>query len=315
MNRMIYNRIFRAVLITGLLFSAGCSSGTAAAAPEAESTPVPETEVPEAQDTSPKLKEDADISTDIALGKWHPKAIIKGSEVIPLESDQVDPNDRIVLLADGTFLYQSGETRNLGPWAPIEVPGYDHTYLLSRKADGENSFMAFLPKADHNSLILFEVGENVGEQQILYAREGEESLYVEEDKTTVTGGSSSDPSESGKTGGSYEQPAVSAKKACDGESYGAGSDWAKYDSNNDGCINDIEFQNGMNDAIEKRTGGSSYSSDKTDRTGLCEFKQNGVYVCNKKAMSGYSFCQEHWDMMYAGYEAFKDTYDQVTGNR
>jgi hypothetical protein len=136
-----------------------------------------------------------------------------------------------------------------------------------------------------------------------------------EDKTTVTGGSSSDQSESGKTGGSYEQPTVSAKKACDGESYGAGSDWAKYDINNDGCINDIEFQNGMNDAIEKRTGGSSYSSDKTDRTGLCEFKQNGVYVCNKKAMNGYSFCQEHWDMMYAGYEAFKDTYDQVTGNR
>ncbi|MBR2676449.1 MAG: hypothetical protein IKE28_06030 [Solobacterium sp.] len=95
-------------------------------------------------------------------------------------------------------------------------------------------------------------------------------------------------------------------KACDGEPYGAGSDWAKYDKNKDGCINDSEFQAGMGDAIDERLNGTSSRTSTSDRTGLCEFKSNGKYVCNKKAMSGYSFCKEHWDMLYDTYKSLTD---------
>ena len=97
------------------------------------------------------------------------------------------------------------------------------------------------------------------------------------------------------------------KKSCDGEPYGAGSDWAKYDKNGDGCINDSEFQAGMGDAIENKVNGTSSGPSNTDRTGLCEFKENGKYVCNKKAMSGYSYCKEHWDLLYS-------TYNNLVGN-
>ncbi len=99
----------------------------------------------------------------------------------------------------------------------------------------------------------------------------------------------------------------SDKKACDGEPYGAGSDWAKYDKNGDGCINDSEFQAGMGDAIENKVNGTSSGSDTSDRTGLCEFKENGKYICNKKAMSGYSFCKEHWELL-------NNAYNSLVGN-
>ncbi len=99
----------------------------------------------------------------------------------------------------------------------------------------------------------------------------------------------------------------SDKKSCDGEPYGAGSDWAKYDENGDGCINDSEFQAGMGDAIDDKVNGSYSESNTSDRTGLCEFKSNGKYVCNKKAMDGYSYCQEHWDLLYG-------TYNSLVGN-
>ncbi|MDO4194209.1 MAG: hypothetical protein Q4D24_12965 [Erysipelotrichaceae bacterium] len=99
----------------------------------------------------------------------------------------------------------------------------------------------------------------------------------------------------------------SSKENCDGEPYGAGSDWAKYDKNGDGCINDSEFQNGMNDAIEDRLNNSTSDSSTSNRIGLCEFKENGRYVCNKKATSGMSYCQEHWKLLY-------DTYKSVGGH-
>ena len=99
----------------------------------------------------------------------------------------------------------------------------------------------------------------------------------------------------------------SDKKSCDGEPCGAGSDWAKYDENGDGCINDSEFQAGMGDAIDDKVNGSYSGSSTSDRTGLCEFKSNGKYVCNKKAMDGYSYCQEHWDLLYG-------TYNSLVGN-
>lgn len=41
-----------------------------------------------------------------------------------------------------------------------------------------------------------------------------------------------------------------SSKGCDGEKYGDGSDWAKYDKNKDGCISDAEFQTGIMDTIE-----------------------------------------------------------------
>ena len=96
---------------------------------------------------------------------------------------------------------------------------------------------------------------------------------------------------------------VNGSSACDGEPYGAGSDWAKYDKNGDGCINDSEFQAGMGDAIDNRVSGTSSGSSTSDRTGLCEFKENGKYVCNKKAMSGYSFCKEHWELLNNAYNS------------
>lgn len=303
----MFTHVFRVLIVCLLFCAAGCSSDNSHSISQEKPA---ESAAP--QDQSPKLKEDADLSSDIVVGKWYPAGIIEDSEIKLFDEDQIDSNDRIVLLADGTFLYQNGEKRNLGPWAPIEVPGYDHTYLLSRKADSENSFMAFLPKADHNSLVLFEVGDNVEETQVLYVRENEDSQYIEKEQTAAVSTSSSSKTQSNHDSGSTSSG--SSSRSCDGESYSAGSDWAKYDKNHDGCINDAEFQNGMNDAIEKRTSGSSSYSNKTDRTGLCQFKENGIYVCNKKAMSGYSFCKEHWDMMYEGYESFKNTYDQVTGN-
>ncbi len=302
MCNRVFGMIFTAVLF---LYTAGCSSNESAAISQEKPA-----ETVELLDQSPKLKEDADLSSDIVIGKWYPKGIIEDSEIKLIEEDQIGPNDRIVLLADGTFLYQNGENRNLGAWAPIEVRGYDHTYLLSRKADGENSLMAFLPKADHNSLVLFEVGDDAEEMQVLYVRESEDSQYIEKEQTAISSSSSGKTQSDKYTG---KATSGSSKQSCAGESYSAGSDWARYDKNHDGCISDIEFQNGMSDAIEKQSGSSSFSSNKTDRTGLCQFKQDGIYVCDKKAMSGYSFCKEHWDMMYEGYESFKNTYDQVTG--
>ncbi len=100
---------------------------------------------------------------------------------------------------------------------------------------------------------------------------------------------------------------TSNNNGCDGEPYSIGSDWVKYDKNGDGCINDAEFQAGMGDAAENRLNGSSSGSSTSNRNGLCEFKENGRYVCNKKAMSGMSYCQEHWDLL-------KSTYDNLTGN-
>ena len=106
---------------------------------------------------------------------------------------------------------------------------------------------------------------------------------------------------------SDHQGTVTEASGCDGEPYGAGSDWAKYDKNGDGCINDAEFQAGMGDAAENRLNGSTSGSSTSNRNGLCEFMENGRYVCNKKAMSGMSYCQEHWDLL-------KSTYDNLTGH-
>ena len=49
----------------------------------------------------------------------------------------------------------------------------------------------------------------------------------------------------------------SDKNSCDGEPYGTGSDWAKYDDNKDGCINDAEFQIGMGAYIEEQANSST----------------------------------------------------------
>ena len=47
----------------------------------------------------------------------------------------------------------------------------------------------------------------------------------------------------------------------------------------------------------------SYSHSYSSRDGLCEYKVNGRYVCNKKATHGY-FCQEHYEYLNGIYNDY-----------
>lgn len=48
--------------------------------------------------------------------------------------------------------------------------------------------------------------------------------------------------------------------------------------------------------------GSSSSSSSSSRSGLCQYKSGGQYVCNKKATNG-SYCKEHYDYLNDAYNS------------
>ena len=53
----------------------------------------------------------------------------------------------------------------------------------------------------------------------------------------------------------------------------------------------------------KSNSSSSNSSSSSNRSGLCQYKSGGEYVCNKKATNG-SYCKEHYDYLYDAYKSF-----------
>ena len=60
------------------------------------------------------------------------------------------------------------------------------------------------------------------------------------------------------------------------------------------------------------SGSSNKGNSSSNRSGLCQFKSGGQYICNKKATNG-SYCKEHYDYLNDAYNSLKDAYNSEYG--